>query len=364
MTTPKTSIDAKLITLIKQQGSITAYRGSKLLDVKYDTVKYHLNSLVKRGTLYTRDVGKSTHYAIAPIGVKSEYKKSQPDIKKSEQKTEGYGRASVSIPVTRANSPSEVIRERGFVCHPNVKGNQITSDFIRCHHNGEYQLKILKKGKMVEGTHFIPIPNTDRTITVRWNYSPLNVGQTNCHCHIKLPYDATEYALRTVSTVSGEINLMSIWVHPRYIYNVGVVDTAYAEFEQQVRDLIPILKSDGWEFDDTVISMKGDHHYAFNDRSLGSLVKSYERKDGCPIEFDHSHGVNEMEVIGDNENLIECIANLPKIVSDISMALKETTIALSELGKQVSILSKMQVDALTISNYSERPFDNGGNMYG
>lgn len=359
-----TALNDKLITLIKQQGSITAYRGSKILAVKYDTVKDHLNALVRKGTLYTRDVGKSTHYALSPIGIKSEQKKYEPDRILPEQKTEGYGRASVNTPITRANNPSEIIRERGFVCHPNVKGDSITSDFIRCHHNGEYQVKILKKGKMIEGAHFIPINNSDRSITVRWSYNSLNVNQTACRCYIKIPSDATEYSLRTVSNTNGEINIISIWVHPRYIYYVGVVDSAYAEFEQQIKDLLSILKCEGWEFDETVIVKKGDHHYAFNDRSLGSLIQSYERQDGCPVEFDHSHGVNEMEIIGDKPTLIECVVNLPQIVTSVSLALKETTVALSELGKQVSILSKMQIDALSVKNYSETPFDNGGNMYG
>lgn len=352
MTAPKKDIDAKLTSLIKQYGSITAYKGSKILKMKYDTVKSHLDLMVKNGTLYTREVGKSTHYALAPSGVVSGVK---PDRSKERKKTEGDGRVSVIVPITRASTVTEIIREKGFVCHPNTKGKTVSADFIRCHHNGEYQVRIVEKGKMAEGTHYIPIEHTDQTISVKWTYNDLTLNMA-CLCKIKIPSDERVFALRTVSTKDGKINTMSIWVHPRYIYNVGVVDTAYAEFLQQVMDLLTILETDGWKFDKTDVAIVGDHHYAFNDATLGGLVQSYERTEGAPVEFDHSHGVDEMEVIGDKGELIECIANLPQIFRNM-------TATIMEIGKQVQTLAKIQVDTLT-TVYPEKPFDNGGRMYG
>lgn len=361
-----TDKEERLLTAIKYKGSITANYGANILGIKYDTAKNYLEKMVKKGILRTKVKGSFTHYVLVPKSEKIGTFHPQPDIKKGKDKTDGYGRVSV----TRATTPEEVIRVKGFVCHANVLPEKVSDAFIRSHHNGQYEVKIIQKGQMVEGSHYIPIPNTDQSIVVNWRFTDLQGFNTQCLCNIKIPTDRRVFALRAVSTKAGELNKMSVWVHPRYIYNIGVIETTHAEFIQQVNDLLDILRSEGWDFDKD-ITFNGEHHYAFNDTMLGSLVSNYERDDNNPIVFDHSHGVNEMEIIetdGDTEKsgqLVECIANLPSILQNVSMSFTEVTKSLVELSKQVQIISKIQVDSLQAQYAPERPYTHDeGNMYG
>lgn len=307
-----------LFSLITRLGPQTANACARYTGRKQETAKRHLTILVENGQLYTKKVGKTVYYALMPNA------RYEPDPKKWESESGvyngGYVRAS-SIPrFSRASNRTEVIPIPGFVCHPSIKGKNVDREWIRAHVNGEYQIRIAKVGSMKTTDYF-----ADTDIRIKWDMNGLN---TNVQCHgqifLNQTGDIRPWTLRTVSDKTGSFNILSIRVHPRYVYYERYEETAEMEFRQQVMDVVNVLERGGWLFDKTSIVRKGKIHKGVNDETLGRSVGDYHPLPDDELTYDHSHGTPEAEFEGtDRPGDVEIMVKLPSIIRAFGDSLVE-----------------------------------------
>lgn len=270
-------------------------------------------------------------------------KRIKPDRSSSGIKCDACTHPSQNIPFHRANTRLEIIPKTGFVCHPQLKGEECDRTFIRCHFNGEYQVNIRKKGDMKSVDYL-----AESDIRIRWKKYNLNTNVA-CECEIYTPSDPKPFKMRTVSCKDGKFHLASFKIHPRYIYHSDCTEVAKIEFEQQVKDVITILESTGWEFEKEIVR-KGEPHHGINDTVLGSMVGDYNHSPTDPLHFDHSHGISESEVYGDNPDVIEIMVHLPTIMKTLMVSMKEMTTAMTEIQKQMVTLLDIQSNQFRILN--------------
>ena len=353
-----------VLAVVRRFGTVTANQVSRLTKRKQETAKRYLDLLEKEGQVYTKNQGKRTYFILMPSG---NFNRVKPDRSEVEIKTEVYGRPSFQFPLIRGKTALEIIPQKGFVCHPSTQGISCGREFVRCHYNGEYQVGIKEVGAM-PSTDFIP----DTNLRVRWNKTGLTTN-TACIGYIKnLNGDQEEFTVRTVSNKKGQFNKLSVWVHPRYIFHTGHVEVSRMEFNQQVLDVCGILVKYGWTFKDK-ITRKGEPHYGINDPILGSLVGEYNQSPNDPLHFDHSHGIHEGEVYGDNPEVVEIMVQLPNLVKSMMESTKNLTIVVKENTTQMAlmqnqILSLLDIQTKTIQAISKQEisspaFSNEGGMY-
>lgn len=354
MQSPNDDYENTILGILRKMGTTTANYIARRTHRKQETAKRFLDELEEKGLVYSTKSGRTTYFTLMPSG---NHRDPRPDRKKMELKNEGYAHPSQSIPFRRAKTTLEIIGEKGFVCHPKIKGTDVDRTFIRCHFNGEYQVSIKKKGSMKSVDYL-----ADTDIRLWWKKNPLNTNVA-CICEIRIPSDPDPFIFRTVSGKDGKFKKASVWIHPRYIYHVDCTKTSQAEFEQQVKDVLAILTETGWEFKND-ITKKGQTHHAINDTVLGGLVGHYNESPDDPLHFDHSHGINECEVYGnDNPEVIEIMVNLPNIMKTFSTALMEMESQMTKLldiqTKQFTFLNN-KVDG----NIGVPPLRDDDRMYG
>lgn len=346
-----------LLDLIRKRGSMTANGCARLTHKKHETAKRVLSKMVENGLLYTKPYGKTTYYVLMPNA------RTMPDPQKWEYlgkaKDNGYSRG-MSIPrFCRAAQRLEVIPQPGFVCHPSTRGKNLNREWMRAHHNGEYQIAIEKTGSMKTTDYF-----ADTDIRVQWETKGLNTNVA-CHGKIFLHDDVRPWTIRTVSTKEGTFKTLSIRVHARYVYHIDSYETAEAEFRQQVFDIVGVLERGGWSFDKTTIERKGDIHRAYNDVNLGKTVGDYHQCDGDELHYDHSHGTPEAEVYGNcDPSDVEIMVKLPTIIRSFGESLVEIqrnmTLMLDIQSKTVQMMSPpINNDPVATATIFQ-----GGNMYG
>ena len=346
-----------VLKVVRRFGTVTANQVSSITKRKQETAKRYLDILEKEGYVYSEKQGNRTYFVLMPSG---NYNRVKPDRSRVEIKNEVYGRPSFQFPLIRGKTALEIIPQKGFVCHPSMTGISCGREFVRCHFNGEYQIGITSIGAM-PSTDFIP----DLNLRVRWSKTGLTTN-TSCNGYIKnLNGDQEEFTVRTVSNKKGQFNILSVWVHPRYIFHTGHVEVSRMEFDQQVRDVCGILVKYGWVFKDR-ISRKGEPHYGINDPVLGGLVGEYNQHPNDPLHFDHSHGIHEGEVYGDNPEVVEIMVQLPNLVKNLTIAVKETSTQVAMIQSQIVSLLDIQtktVQALTKQEFNTPAFSNDGGMY-
>ena len=353
-----------VLKVVRRFGTVTANQVSSITKRKQETAKRYLDLLKEEGYVYTEKQGNRTYFVLMPSG---NYNRVRPDRSKVENKNEVYGRPSSQFPLIRGKTALEIIPQKGFVCHPSMTAISCGREFLRCHFNGEYQIGITSIGAM-PSTDFIP----DLNLRVRWNKTGLTTN-TACIGYIKnLNGDQEEFTVRTVSNKKGQFNILSVWVHPRYIFHTGHVETSKMEFNQQVLDVCGILVKYGWVFKDR-ISRKGEPHYGINDPVLGSLVGQYNQHPDDPLHFDHSHGIHECEIYGDNPEVTEIMVQLPNVVKSMFLAQNDMTKMMNEFTAQIGIIEgqiasvvKMQteiVQVVTQTKMESPSFSNEGGMY-
>lgn len=334
MPTANEDYENTILGILRKMGTVTANHIARRTNRKQETAKRYLDKLELKGLVYSTKSGKTTYFTLMPNG---NHRDPRPDRRKMESKNEVYAHPSLNIPFRRAKTHLEIINEKGFVCHPSIKGSEVDRTFMRCHFNGEYQVSVRKKGDMRSVDYL-----ADTDVRIWWKKNGLNTN-VSCICEIRVPNDPEPFKLRTVSGKDGKFRKVSIWVHPRYIYYIDCTKTSEAEFEQQVKDVLAILNQTGWEFKDD-ITKTGQPHNAFNDRILGGLVGNYNEKPTDPLHFDHSHGINECEVYGnDNPEVIEVMVNLPTIMKTFSNALLE-------MQSQMTTMLDIQTKQFTFLN--------------
>lgn len=332
------SYEEVLFSIISKVGPQTANACARRTGRKQETAKRGLTKLVERGLLYTKTAGRTVYYVLMPNA------RYEPDPKKwdseVEMKNGGYVRASCDLTFSRASNRTEVIPIAGFVCHPSTKGKNVDREWTRAHHNGEYQIRIVKVGSMKTTDYY-----ADTDIRIAWDMNGLN---TNVQCHGKIflnpTGDTRPWTLRTVSTKDGSFELLSIRVHPRYVYYDRYEETAEHEFRQQVLDIVDVLERGGWIFDKTSIVRKGKIHKAINDVNLGRVVGDYHPQPGDELTYDHSHGTPEAEFEGtDRPGDVEIMVHLPSIIRAFGESIMEIqrnmTVMLDIQSKTVQMMN-------------------------
>ena len=330
-----------LLTLFRRLGSLTANRCARETHRKHETAKRMLTKMVDDGLLYTKNYGKTVYYVLMPNP------RTEPAPKKWEKqgKTEDdvYVRASSMVTFCRASQRLEIIPRPGFVCHPSMKGSNLDSEWIRAHHNGEYQVAIRDVGSMKTTDYF-----ADTDIRVKWEKSGLNTN-VQCHGKIFLHDDVRPFTLRTVSNKDGTFTTLSIRIHPRYVYYVASNETAELEFRQQVIDILDVLERGGWVFDRSSIKRVGKIHRAGNDPVLGATVGDYHEQEGDDVHFDHSHGTPEWEIYGHETPAdVEIMVKLPTIIRSFGESLVEIqrnmALMLDIQSKTVQLMTPVKAD--------------------
>lgn len=319
--------------------------------IKYDTVRDYLEKFEEDGLCYHEDIGRTRYYTIYPDW------KSRLSIARSDKPVgqigihnDAYARTSCEGENHRGKTGTERICEVGFVCHPSVRGNEVSREFIRSHVNGEYQVQIVKVGSMKS------VEWLDNSIQVKWKGSSLNCNHQATGSIRNLMGDPEPFSVRTVSNKDGVFSKLSVKVHPRYIYYKDEQTTSQREFIQQVRDICNVLTRLGWEFGEDVY-FKGQIHRAIVDPVSPTHVPSgYVQHESDALHYDHSHGTPECEIYGDNPSDVEIMVNLPTII-------RSQTDAILELQKQITILCEMQSQTISMS-VKPNIFANEGGMYG
>lgn len=341
------------ISVLKRIKIGNANQISKILGVKYDTSKAILIKMVDDGLVFYEDIkGQGRCYTLMPNWNECVVSSRQVKIvPKLERLNVPYVRASCNV--VRARTVDDIQTIPGFVCHPNVHGNNIPRlVFVRPHINGEYQVPILTVGDM-KTTQWVD------KIRIRWKKSNLN-GNVSCNGSLFFPDEREPYKVRTVSKRDGTFTLLSVKVHPRYIYYEDADAVCEEEFKLQVADVLHILSLVGWSFGDT-ITIKGEKHiaYAGSDGLQAHLSPCYERSQDDDLWGDKSTGNGEIEHIGSNPETDYIIANLPTII-------KNQTTAIYQLSEQIAQLTANQANTIKLIMGAGQTtnFSNDGGMYG
>lgn len=364
--------DDRVIELVRQYGTITPNKLASVTKRKHETARASLVRLEEEGLIYSTKSGNRTYYTLMPGGKNIRCK---PDVKRVENKSDGSGRVSYPpFQLRRANNRLEVIPERGFVCYPNVTGNEVSRKFIRTHLNGQYQVKIRQIGQF-KTTDYIP----DTDTRVYWKKNPLttNIAMIG---KIQMPNEIPPYAIRTVSDKRGKFTTLSIWPHARYIFYAGVQVTAELEFRQQVEDILSVLEKFGWTFKKETIGMIGNVHYAYNDVTLGSIIGSYNEKETDQVHYDRSHGTPEGETYSKDgsfttdPDVVEIMVNLPSVVKSLATSVTTLTLVTKETSEQITMLQSQIISMLEVQSKlaevitlpkqpTKNDFSNEGGMY-
>ena len=280
--------DKQVLDLCRSYATVNANTIARLTKRKYETARDSLRRLEYNGYLYQTKSGKVTYFTCSSNGTN---KRLVPDRKEPavqvEQLNGVYAHAPWTDDLHRARTLLEMIPTKGFVCYPTVRASDVSRDYVRAHHNGEYQIGIVSVGRMPSVYDF-----PESQVRIYWTKSKLNTNVAY-NGKIYLAPDTRPYNVKTVSTSDGSCKVLSVKVHPRYVYYIDSIHTQHTEFCQQVVDLCSILSRMGWEFDDKIV-MKGQPHQAINDPVLGSAVGLYRHSSDDKIEYDRSHGIPRM----------------------------------------------------------------------
>lgn len=349
--------DSSVLAHVIKVGTVRPSDIARYKKCKHETATRSLNRLVDSGNLYREKIGKSAYYTVRPDSLsESALGRVRPDSRKfppqRESETDRGGRASVvgpsEYPHIRARNLSERIEVEGFVLYPTVKGCDISREWVRAHHHGQYHVRILKVGRFDSF-------NPDTLDTVQWQTSNLNLQRVyNISIGVRCSHDPAPFKARIVSTRTGKLNNLSMFIHPRYIWHKGYENTEIVEFRRQVEDALSVLEGFGWRFDKESISTSGLFHTAINDPVLGGVVGKYNEKPTDEIHYDSSPGYPESEIYGNtNPDDVEIMVMLPTIIRSLSESVHALYKAVSEM---VAIQAKtVQSQTMTMMNIATTP---------
>lgn len=324
-------LQEKILKVLRRKGTATIGAVQRVLGHKHETIARAMVSLEKEGHVYGAKEGRVTYYTLVPSRtVKRVRPAISPEEKKGENKCEVYARPS--WPHHRSISLQERIPEPGTVLWPTVKGSDLSREWVRVHHNGQYHVLIQTTGKFVTF-------NPETLDTFSWKKSALNTNyMVSCKVNPHKMGETVPYSVKTVSNSMGVYNQLDIYVHPRYVFLKGHEQTMVMEFRAQVDDVLTAMEGIGWMFDRDSVWFTGDHHTAVNDPVLGSLVGTYNESSEDVLHFDHSHGIPEVEVYGQDPETVEMMVRLPEIIKAFGSSIHALNLNMAEV---VDIQMKM-----------------------
>jgi len=294
--------DRRVFVYIKAKKTVNVNEVAKKFGKKWETANASIQRLVREGKVfYHPEMGDNPCiFSIFPEKRNDPITRSVPKAEPDAKPSEGDIYAQFDIEWRRAEVPDEVIEEKGFVCHPSVKGSDINQRFVRAHLHGQYLVRIVKVGRTPD-TYVVP----GTEITGGWTSRIMRGAGNRCYYgHLKFPYDRDKYKFHTMSDKEGNLSKLSVYVHPRYIYYQGNSATASTEFRRQVEDVLEILREYGWEFGEVV--PKGIYSMALNNRGYAENMPTehFETTEDM-VRFDSSpgsssEGCTEAEILNDH----------------------------------------------------------------
>ena len=334
------NLDQEVYSLLQRLGTATINQLASILKRKHETVSRAVLRLEENGQVSILKNGRTRYVSLRPSPAN---KRVRPAVQKEGRKggndNEVYARTSFNFSITRAKIPAERVPLDGFVLHPSVRGCDVGREWVRVHNNGEYQVKIVQVGDFRSY-------NRNDDVAITWDTAFLNTNKAyNGKVFLK-DTDLSAYSIRAVESKDGSLSILSVWIHPRYVYYKNHEATAYNEFTQQVKDVCKALEVHGWQFDYDTIEMKGQLHTGINDPITGSQVGRYNQTPGDSLHFDHSHGIPECEIYGSDPDTVELMVNLPQVIRSMSESLEMLTNLVNQIievqTKTVSIVIPKQ----------------------
>ena len=305
----------KVKTFAKARGTVCVNQVARHFNVKWETAKRIVEQLVDDHVLfYHPEMGKNPKF----YSIWGDYANERASDDGQTSKTrivegESHDTYARNFPFdgsTVRGRPGEVVEKQGFIASPSMRGSDLPRTFIRGHLHGQYFVEVKTIGKMPE-TYLVP----GTEITGGWRVRKMN-GNDCYYGEIKIPDDRTPFRFHAMTSKTGEIRGMSVYVHPRFIYYKGNAETASVEFRNQVKDILSILESYGWRFG--AILQKGTYSMAINDRILASHVPTtHTQSSSDDLLFDSSVGsadgvCTEAEVVGaEHEDDAALMVELP-----------------------------------------------------
>ena len=341
------STDEQVYSLLLKLGTATINQLASILKRKHETVARAVQRLEENGRVNTLRNGNKRYVTLRPDShTKRVRPVSQNLPPKTGNKSEVYARGSSEIPFMRAKTVSERVPLDGFVLHPSTRGCDIGREWVRCHINGTYNIRIRTIGDF-------KAYNRDDDVAINWKLSNLNTNKAyNGKVFLK-GTDTQAYSIRAVESKGGSLELLSVYVHPRYIFHKGHETTSEIEFKQQVKDVCKALEVHGWEFDYESIELKGQFHTGINDSVLGSLVGPYNQTPEDQLHFDHSHGIPECEVYGSDADTVELMVNLPNTIRGMAESLE----LLTNLVNQIIEVQTKTITLMVPKNENQTAYD-------
>ena len=289
------AFDKKVMHFVRAKGTVCVNQVARHFKKKWETADSSIKRLVKKGEIfYHPEMGDNPCFYSIWKDLKgkeviNDTLKGQPAVEKVESKQESdelYAR--LDLHWRRAEVPSEVIEETGFVCHPSVNKKDVPPTFVRAHLHGQYVVKINKVG-MVPSTYKVP----DTEIVGGWTSRIMGQAGNKCYYgHVKFPEDKEKYKFHSMANKNGDLKSLSVYVHPRFIYYKGNAGTSSIEFEAQVKDVLHVLEQYGWEFGE--IRCAGIYSMGYNNRAYAEqMPKNHVEKDTDVLHFDSSPGSSE-----------------------------------------------------------------------
>ncbi len=345
----RTTLLKKIRSFAKARGTICVNQVARHFQIKWETAKRMVMQLVEEKVLfYHPEMGQNPKF----YSIWDDYAKARQidDAQTSEKRIVGedshdtYARNSPFSRTTVRGKPGEVVEKQGFIASPSMRGSDLPRTFIRGHLHGQYFAEVKAIGKMPETYR---VPGTE--ITGGWRVRKMN-GNDCYYGELRIPEDRTPFRFHAMTSKTGEIRGMSVYVHPRFIYYHGNAETAAEEFRNQVSDILSVLETYGWRFG--AVLQKGTYSMAINDRILASHVPTnHNQSPKDDLLFDTSIGnangvCTEAEVLGaENEadatlmvELPSRFRNLERSVGAIESLLERSIPAQESLTRTVSDL--------------------------
>lgn len=353
------ALDKQVYGYILSHGSVTVGCIARQLKRKHETIARSVLRLEEKGEIYAENDGTHKYWTVRP---KSPLERVRPAPSEMGVKkgfcSDPYGAPSGEH--SRARSSSERIPRKGFVLWPSTKGSQIGREWVRIHANGVYKVGIEQVGD------FRPY-HKDTDESIEWKTTPFGKSTAYNGKVFLHQGDVVAFSIRSVMGCKTKVlKVLLVYVHPRYCWHDGSNNTAVMEFRQQVSDVLDLLELHGWRFDRDSIEFDGELHTALNDMELGKQVGQYHSLPGDPLHFDHSHGVPEVEIYGNDPETVEMMVQLPNIIKAFGVSIHALNVNLAEVVDIQSKLTLLVAGSMTKTEEPTevKPMDPDFRMYG
>ena len=275
-------MDRKVLSYIRAKGTVNVNRVAGHIQRKWETAEKSLKRLSLKGlAFYHPDMHL---WSIWPDHASPRYFEDGQHTQKMEKDGKSHEYYVREFPSSESIVRGEVgqtIEKRGFLCHPSMKGSEIPRTFVRGHLHGQYLVTIKTVGQMPSTFALKDIETTGGWIAKKMN------GNLCYYGHINEPSDPKTWKFHTMSDKDGNLDKLSVYVHPRYIYYKDNPEIASQEFRQQVKDVLRILECYGWEFSEIV--QRGTYSMALNDPILaGHMPVNHIETESDSVIYDSS----------------------------------------------------------------------------